>query len=199
MIILHNSHDKDSRDFVALHGNGNTIIDWYGDPKARDEYLTNYPPPSQFPAVVDDTSGVVINAAHRVADLNGAILDAAREKAKIRISAACRRAIEGGVKLNVLGADYFYPTKQDGVHNDQLNLNALVTMAKLYGDAYAPYKFWCADANGVWARRDHTAAQIEAVGLAVKAHVSEQQNKYEQLLAQIVSATTVAELEAIQW
>lgn len=47
MIILHNPHDKLSRDFVAAHGAGHTVIDWY----APHDYAG--PAPSAFPSVVD--------------------------------------------------------------------------------------------------------------------------------------------------
>lgn len=40
MIILHNPHDKQSREFVALYGNtaGATVLDWY-DESARQQWL----------------------------------------------------------------------------------------------------------------------------------------------------------------
>lgn len=48
MIILHNPHDKTSRDFVAAHGAGHTVIDWYAPP-----IPPLIPMPSAFPSVVD--------------------------------------------------------------------------------------------------------------------------------------------------
>jgi hypothetical protein len=45
MIILHNQHDKDSRDFVEKYGEGNEIIDY---PKC----VELYPNISAFPSVV---------------------------------------------------------------------------------------------------------------------------------------------------
>jgi hypothetical protein len=47
MIILHSTHDKVSRDFVAAHGAGHRVVDWY----APHEYAG--PSPSAFPSVVD--------------------------------------------------------------------------------------------------------------------------------------------------
>jgi hypothetical protein len=47
MLVLHNHHDQLSREFVASHGSGHTVIDWY----APHEYAG--PSPSAFPSVVD--------------------------------------------------------------------------------------------------------------------------------------------------
>jgi hypothetical protein len=49
MIILHNQHDKTSRDFVAAHGAGHTVVDWYDAERSAYEG----PHPSAFPSVVD--------------------------------------------------------------------------------------------------------------------------------------------------
>lgn len=57
MIILINSNDKFSRNWVDKHRSeikGAKIIDWYKNPEAAQYYLRNgYPSPSSFPTVVD--------------------------------------------------------------------------------------------------------------------------------------------------
>jgi len=58
---------------------------------------------------------------------------------------------------------------------------------------------WCADENGVWARREHTPAQIEAVGLAIMALVRDSQNQFEAKLIELASSTTLEEMEAVTW
>ena len=47
MIILHNQHDKDSRDFVEKYGQGNEVIEY-------PECIEHYPNISAFPSVVID-------------------------------------------------------------------------------------------------------------------------------------------------
>jgi len=58
MIILHNKHSKKSRAFVDKHGEGNTVIDWYGDEAGREAYLAeNDVQPSAFPYCVHENKG----------------------------------------------------------------------------------------------------------------------------------------------
>lgn len=47
MIILHNQHDKDSREFVEKYGSGNTIIEY-------PECVEKYTYVSAFPSVIID-------------------------------------------------------------------------------------------------------------------------------------------------
>lgn len=55
MIILHNPLDALSRDFVAQHGDGHTVIDWQ-DEAARGAFLSGHTgtglSPSAFPSVL---------------------------------------------------------------------------------------------------------------------------------------------------
>lgn len=107
---------------------------------------------------------------------------------------ACSAAIQVGIVCNALGADHEYPTTL----TDQQNLAATVLAAQVNGAAGEPYKFWCADSGGAWARRPHTAAQILAVGEAVRAHVVAQQEHYEQKLIEIDQATAET-ISTITW
>ena len=76
MIILHNKHDKESREFLAKYGQGNTIIDWYGDSKAQGAYTSSGDlPPSAFPCLVDKVEGVIVNTAKTPQDLIDAITE----------------------------------------------------------------------------------------------------------------------------
>lgn len=104
-------------------------------------------------------------------------------------------AIIGGIDHDTLGSVHHYPTTSA----DQANLNGLISRSQLIGEAGAPYKFWCADASGTWARRGHTLAQIQALGLAVAAHVIAAQDLYEAKLAAIDAATNETELNLITW
>jgi hypothetical protein len=67
MIILHNSQDQASRDFVAAHGDSQAVIDWYSP--ERETYTG--PTPSAFPSVVDmDAAGgpVIVRMPSDIAD-----------------------------------------------------------------------------------------------------------------------------------
>lgn len=57
MIILHSIHSAESQGFVEEDGEGHTVIDWYGDKNAYNQYLlSGLPQPSEFPFVVDQVS-----------------------------------------------------------------------------------------------------------------------------------------------
>lgn len=102
-----------------------------------------------------------------------------------RIRQNCREAIEAGVLSDALGMPHTYPTSVF----DQQNLDSLVLSAFVNGSTAEPYKFWCADADGVWVRRSHTSAQIIAVGKVVQQHIAHNQDLWETKLAEIEAAT----------
>jgi hypothetical protein len=79
-----------------------------------------------------------------------------------------RKAIEDGFVSSALGAPHTYPSNE----TDQQNINANVVSSILPGVdvAWRTHQL-CADANGVWLYREHTAEQIQQVGTAGKAHV----------------------------
>lgn len=78
------------------------------------------------------------------------------------------REIEAGFLSSALGAPHFYPSKKI----DQQNINANV-VSSLLDDVTGEWVTLqiCRDASGVWDYRAHTAAQIQHVGRAGKAHV----------------------------
>lgn len=136
-----------------------------------------------------DVIGVENGALLLVSDLS------ARKALKIgEIRGAARAAMTGGIISAVLGAAHTYPTDDDS----QKNLNGLVTKSLLPGVS-GPFKFWCADSQGVWERREHTVSQIQQLGLAVTAHVIVQQDRYELLLDQVAAAATLSGVAAIAW
>ena len=60
MIILHSTHSAESRAFVEAYGEGNFVLDWYGDNSAYNQYmLSGNPSPSGFPFVVYKDQGFV--------------------------------------------------------------------------------------------------------------------------------------------
>jgi len=119
-------------------------------------------------------------------------LSEAKDAKRAELRAAAQSAIIGGVQSSVLGSVHTYPTSE----TDQQNLTGLILRAQL--DNMGGF-FWCADGNGVWARRLHTTEQLIQLGREVASHVEAQQAKYESLLQQVEAATTVADVEAVIW
>lgn len=123
-------------------------------------------------------------------------LESVKAKRSAEIERDCAAQIIAGFACDALGQTHTYPSKP----TDQANLTASVLDAVLAGDAPGwTTPFWCADAAGVWAWRQHTAAQIKAVGAAGKAAVLTAQARNATLQAQITAATAAAEVEAVKW
>lgn len=112
------------------------------------------------------------------------------------IKKACKEAITNGYLSAALGDIYLYPSKA----LDQTNMVASVTdsLNPANGDDWFT-PFWCADSSQVWEYRLHTKAQIQRAGADGKAHIVTQLSKNAQLQAQIQTATTEEELNAIVW
>jgi hypothetical protein len=112
------------------------------------------------------------------------------------VDAACATAIVSGFTSSALGAPYAYPSKP----NDQRNMIACVTASDLPGTPTGwLVPFWCADSNGNWAFRVHTAAQIQVAGQAGMTQIMSYQAKNASLQAQIAAATDIATVESIVW
>jgi len=115
------------------------------------------------------------------------------------LSNACAKSITSGFISSALGSPYTYPSAL----TDQSNLIGAVT-ASLSPNIPASWliKFWCMDANGVWAFQDHTATEIQKV-LAdgvVQREIYSAKLQGLAIQAQGVSGKTVmADLAAITW
>jgi hypothetical protein len=101
MIILHNSQDQVSRAFVAAHGNGQTVIDWYSD--ERETYTG--PTPSAFPSIVDlDAAGgsVIVRLPADIADAEAQIaaIVAARPPVTPPVRVATARQFKAALALS---------------------------------------------------------------------------------------------------
>lgn len=132
------------------------------------------------------------------ADEIAAALATAKAAKADAIAQACAAQIIGGQVSNALGTAHTYPSKV----TDQANLSASVLDSLLPSNSSNPAyatPFWCCDAGGNWAWVNHTAAQIQQVGLDVKAAILAAQSKNAQLQAQIAVATSLDHLSAIQW
>lgn len=108
---------------------------------------------------------------------------------------ACQSAIYAGFESNALGTAHLYPA----LDKDQANLSASV-LASLLPNLPAEWTtpFWCA-VDGVWSFWPHTAAQIQQVGTDAKAAILAHMAKNAQLAAQVEAATTIAQVNEVQW
>jgi hypothetical protein len=112
------------------------------------------------------------------------------------IKAACQAQIVSGFTSLALGSAHTYPSQM----TDQQNLTASV-LASLLPNLAAGWTtpFWCQNSSGTWAQVQHTAAQIQQVGLDGKTAVTNAITKSADLQAQIQAATSVAQVQAIVW
>lgn len=123
-------------------------------------------------------------------------MSAMKARKSAAISQCCADAITAGFPCDALGAGYRYPAKP----NDQANLTGSV-LRSMYSSNDATWRtpFWCADADGAWEFRLHTAAQIQHVGdRAVNARLTYMATN-EQLQLQIAAAETPEALAEINW
>lgn len=145
-------------------------------------------PAGPLPSIPDDLTPYTPPAPTVAEKLNAA------QSAKIaEINAACESAIVSGFTSDALGSTHTYRSRRD----DQINLMGAAQSG-------AATKFKCADSSGVWALRDHTAAQIKQVfadGVARKLALIEQSNALTDQVDAITSdhATPIAAVKAITW
>lgn len=122
-------------------------------------------------------------------------LDAVRAARDAQLTAECAGAITAGLTLDVAEAGLFYPTAP----TDQANLTAVVTLTLLGVQNDWTQDLTTRDAAGVWARRSHTAAQVQAVGRAVAAHVDACRARLADRRAALAAAGSYEEIGAIVW
>lgn len=110
-----------------------------------------------------------------------------RRIADLRAEAESRIVTE--FEHDALGSPHVYPADRDS----QINGQAAATLA-LDGDGE---DMLCADANGVWDFRPHTAAQVKAVGRAWQQHKQAVRKAYQSARLTVEAATTRAEVDAV--
>jgi hypothetical protein len=123
-------------------------------------------------------------------------LEALRTRKAAEMSQRCADTILGGFVSSALGEAHTYPAKP----SDQANLTGSVVRS-FYPNVGVDWltPFWCADADGVWAFRMHTAAQIQHVGDDAVAARLECMGKNEQMQGLVAAAATADELAIINW
>lgn len=108
------------------------------------------------------------------------------------INTACEKEIVAGFKSDALGTSHNYQSEQI----DQLNLIGVVTAGQ---DDYFKCGVEDADGNVVWNYEMHTIAQLQKVLQDGKAIAQGLLQKANTLKAQVANATTIDEVNAIQW
>lgn len=108
--------------------------------------------------------------------------------------ARCQAIITGGFVSDALSVPCAYPSQ----FTDQINLMGSVT-ASLLPDLPEDWStsFWCADVDGVWMMRDHSAAQIQQAGRDGKEHVLACQMHLDALVGAIGAAVDGGALDLI--
>lgn len=123
-------------------------------------------------------------------------LQTSKEKRIAILSTACRSAIKEGFHSEVLGQRHFYPSNE----TDQLNLASSLADSLLPGlDADWSTPFWCANQNGEWAMREHTAEQIQLLGREAKARIVSLMQRNAMLAEQVQQASGKDEVEQVEW
>lgn len=164
---------------IFTHGvTGNLDLVWFP---------TTTIPKSQQLTLADFTTAEK-NAAELLNSKNGKIES---------LKQACVDQIYAGFDSSALGTLHHYPA----LDKDQSNLQESVLASTLPGvPAGWTTPFWCQDkASGAWAFTNHTAAQIQQVGLDAKTSISNALIKNATLAAQVNNCTTIAQVSAIVW
>lgn len=132
----------------------------------------------------------------RLAPVPAVPLSTVRRAKLAELSAACQATIFSGFDSSALGAVHHYPATD----RDQSNLAASVLASILPGNLPGwSTPFWCADSAGNWAFVQHTAAQIQAVGVDAKASIVAALERNAALAALVLACTDAASVAVISW
>lgn len=122
-------------------------------------------------------------------------IELAKRVKSSKIREACRADILNGFVSYALGEEFFYPYTLI----DQQNLNNALVLSSIETNPTWLTQAWCRDVAGNWTFANHTAAQIQKVGVDGRAHFEAKTVKNANLQAQIVSTTTQEEIDLIVW
>ena len=112
------------------------------------------------------------------------------------LTASCATVITAGFTSSALGAVYTYPSQL----TDQQNLAANI-LSSLLPSLPAGWTTpqMCMNPTGVWSYVNHTAAQIQQVGSDGKIAIINALVHKQTLVNSVMTATTVAQVNAINW
>lgn len=118
------------------------------------------------------------------------------------LNASCADAITGGFSSSALGSANTYPSKEDSASGqfDQTNLLHAVSTSLIPGlPGGWTTPLWCENSSNVWSFAPHTAAQVQQVMEDFLTAKSSYQSHLATLSAEVTAATTVDEVNAINW
>ena len=121
-------------------------------------------------------------------------LDDFQKSQKVILQSACQSAITAGFTSRALGTAYSYGSQLTDQNNLLSALNAAQGQA-----ANWTTPLWCADGACVWDYRPHTADNVQQVNRDWVAFRTALQQKYAGLVEQVMSAKTVAAVQAVNW
>lgn len=168
------------------------------DPKGNELEVAGRIDAAPYQAIIDDLTKLQAAKQTRLNPPPPAPTLASTQAAKLReLTRACGAQIIGGFMSSALGSAYSYPSAQ----TDQDNLSASVVASLLPGIDPATWTtpFMCEAANGIWARRAHSQAQIQQVGVDGKNFVVGCLLKLDSLRTQVAACTTMDQVNAIVW
>jgi len=147
---------------------------------------------ADWQAAIDNNYNYVDATTSTLSNKDFRTLDELKASKTNEINSACEKAITSGFPSSALGTPHTYQSEQ----TDQLNLIGVVTAGQ---DDY--FKCGVEDTSGnvTWNYEMHTIAQLQQVLVDGKVHKQALLQKAGTLKAQVTSATTVAEVEAIVW
>lgn len=112
------------------------------------------------------------------------------------LTLSCSSTITAGYTSSALGSVYTYGNNTI----DQLNMASSVIAALINANtANWTTPMWCENSAGVWEYMQHTAAQVNEVGVSGKTFVVANQTKLANLKTQVNAATTIEAVQAITW
>ncbi|CAJ0742439.1 MULTISPECIES: DUF4376 domain-containing protein [Ralstonia] len=175
----------------GVYARGDAVPNDRDNPVWREylEFLKRGGEPLPFDPTMEWTDGRWVENRARKAERFATLKSAQIEKMRI----ACETALVAGFISSALGSARTYPS-QDADQRNFLN-------AALGAEGQSPSwstPLWSSDEEG-WSLTDHTAAQVQQVNADWLAHRVAAQQKYADLIARINAATSIAEVQAIDW
>ena len=112
------------------------------------------------------------------------------------LTTSCANAITSGFTSSALGNVYTYPSQI--VDQQNLSANVLSSFFPSLPSTWTTPQM-CMSSSGVWSYVNHTAAQIQQVGSDGKNAVLAALVHKQTLVNSVMAATTVAQVNAINW
>ena len=112
------------------------------------------------------------------------------------LTTSCAAAITAGFTSSALGTIYTYPSQI--VDQQNLSANVMSSLLPSLPSTWTTPQM-CMSSSGVWSYVNHTAAQIQQVGSDGKTAVLAALVHKQTLVNSVMAATTVAQVNAINW